>query len=88
MPEPSATDRSPAGSHRAALPLFLTYCLFYGVFIGLSAFCPRVMASKPFGGVNLAILYGFGLIIIALILACVYMWRCRNEIESRSDDDE
>ena len=34
------------------------------------------MAATPFGGVNLAILYGLALIAAALVLALVYMWRC------------
>jgi uncharacterized membrane protein (DUF485 family) len=35
------------------------------------------MASQPFGGVNLAILYGFFLILGALVLAAIYMFLCR-----------
>ena len=43
----------------------------------LSAFEPQVMAKAPFGGTNLAILYGIGLIIAALLLALIYMVLCR-----------
>ena len=62
---------------RYGILLFLVYLFFYGGFIALSAFAPTIMASRPFGGVNTAILYGFGLIISALLLAFVYMFLCQ-----------
>ena len=36
------------------------------------------MASAPFGGANLAVLSGFGLIGAALALALLYWWLCRD----------
>ncbi len=42
-----------------------------------SAFAPDLMARAPFGGLNLAVLYGFFLIIAALVLALIYMALCR-----------
>jgi len=52
--------------------------LFYGGFMALSAFWPEVM-SKPFlRGVNIAVVYGFALIVAALVLALVYMQACRK----------
>ncbi len=63
---------------RMGVILFVVYVLFYGGFMGLSAFWPEVM-SKPFlQGVNLAVVYGFALIIAALVLAMVYMKICRK----------
>ena len=35
------------------------------------------MDQVPFAGLNLAILSGFGLIVIALLLAALYGWLCR-----------
>ena len=63
---------------RYGLILFAVYVLFYGGFVLLSALRPDVMASRPFGGVNLAILYGFALIVAALVLALIYMALCRK----------
>lgn len=62
---------------RYGLWLFLIYVILYGGFMALAAFQPQLMAKTPFGGVNLAILYGFTLIISALILALIYMFLCR-----------
>ena len=58
---------------RLGLTLFFAYLALYVGFIALSAFAPDIMASAPFGGVNLAVLYGIGLILVAVALALVYM---------------
>jgi len=55
--------------------LFALYLALYVGFTLLTAFRLDVMASVPFGGVNLAILYGLLLIATALVLALIYMWR-------------
>lgn len=60
------------------LVLFGLYLLFYGGFVGLSAFAPQVMEVTPLAGVNLAILYGFALILAALVSALIYGWLCRS----------
>jgi len=61
---------------RIGIVLFLVYLALYGGFVFLNAFATDVMESTPVAGVNLAILYGFGLIIMALILALIYGWLC------------
>ena len=67
-----------AHNTRMGVILFIVYVGFYGGFMALSAFWPEVM-SKPFlGGANLAVVYGFALIVAALVLALVYMKVCRK----------
>lgn len=67
-----------AHNTRIGLLLFAVYVAFYGGFMALSAFWPEVM-SRPFlGGANLAIVYGFALIVAALVLALVYTKVCRK----------
>ena len=63
---------------RIGLWLFAVYCVGYGSFMLLNAFAPKVMETT-FGGVNLAIWSGFGLIGGALLLALVYAWLCREK---------
>ncbi len=63
---------------RIGLILFFVYLALYGGFVYLSAFQAESMESTPVAGLNLAVLYGFGLIIAALILALVYGWVCRE----------
>ena len=54
------------------LKLFVLYLAAYGAFVGLNAFWPDVMKTPVLAGVNLAIVYGFGLIIGAFVLAVIY----------------
>ncbi len=66
-----------ARNARIGLILFAVYLLLYGGFVMLNAFSPQTMEVTPIAGVNLAILYGFTLIVAALLLALVYGWLCR-----------
>jgi uncharacterized membrane protein (DUF485 family) len=67
-----------ARNSRYGLVLFAVYTLFYGAFMGLNAFAPQVMEIIVFAGVNLAVVYGLGLIAAAFLLALVYAWLCRG----------
>ncbi len=64
---------------RIGLVLFGVYLILYGGFVAINALSPQTMEMTPLAGVNLAILYGFGLIIAALILALIYGWICRGD---------
>jgi uncharacterized membrane protein (DUF485 family) len=65
-----------------ALSLFFLYLLFYGGFVLLAAFSPATLERLPAAGVNLAIWYGFGLILAAVALAVLYGWACRARVAS------
>ena len=71
------SERTAARNARYGLVLFALYLLLYGGFVLLNAFDPSLMETTPFAGVNLAVLYGLGLIAAALLLALVYGWLCR-----------
>ncbi|MFN9369203.1 MAG: DUF485 domain-containing protein [Planctomycetia bacterium] len=62
---------------RIGLGLFAVYVLLYAGFMVLVLVRPDWLATRPLGGVNLAITYGLGLIVAALVLAMVYMAACR-----------
>lgn len=62
---------------RYGLVLFATYLVLYGAFVLLNAFAPAVMSTLV-GGVNVAVIYGFALIVAALVLALIYDWLCRR----------
>jgi uncharacterized membrane protein (DUF485 family) len=68
-----------ARNARAGLTLFGIYVLFYAGFVALAAFARQKMEAQ-IGGVNVAIVYGFGLIVLAFVLALIYMriTRARN----------
>ncbi len=55
----------------------LLYLILYGGFVVLSVFRPGWMGAQAILGLNLAVAYGLGLIIVAVILALVYSQLCR-----------
>jgi uncharacterized membrane protein (DUF485 family) len=65
---------------RVGLVLFCVYLVLYGGFVLLNAFSPTTMEATPIAGINLAILYGFGLIVAAIVLALLYGFLCRVEV--------
>lgn len=69
---------------RIGLILFAIYLVFYAGFVLLNTFSAETMRSTPVAGVNLAILYGFALIITAFVMAMLYGILCR----SSSNDEE
>ena len=62
---------------RYGLILFLIYVILYAAFVYLSAFRLDIM-KREIAGVTLAVLYGFGLIVAAFVLALLYMLICRT----------
>lgn len=80
----SDTQRSNA---RLGLWLFVVYLVLYLGFVFLSAFSAQTMERPVIAGLNLAIVYGFGLIISALVMALIYGFLCKSEPvhDSRSD---
>ena len=75
MPSAPSTGRA-----RGALRfwLFGLYLACYVAFTILTAFDRELMAWAPFGGANVAVLFGFGLIGAAIALALLYWWLCRD----------
>ena len=75
-------DDPPAGEPararaRIGLGLFALYVALYAGFMAVVLVRPDWLAARPFGGTNLAIAYGLGLIAAAVGLAVVYMVACR-----------
>ncbi|HZL89369.1 MAG TPA: DUF485 domain-containing protein [Pirellulaceae bacterium] len=70
-----------ARNARSGLWLFAVYLAAYAVFIRLAAASPDVLGWITPLGPNLAIVYGFGLIVGAVVLALVYMRMCRRNEE-------
>jgi uncharacterized membrane protein (DUF485 family) len=84
----AADDDTPATASRNArigLWLFAFYFLIYGGYVLLNAFWPASM-SQTLAGLNVAILYGMLLIVLAFVLAVVYGWLCRAPVADRTKE--
>lgn len=73
-------DRASHFKTRIGIWMFILYAVAYVGFVFINSFHPHLMASD-IGGSNLAVVYGFGLIIFALMLAFVYNATCSSAEE-------
>ena len=67
-----------AAAYKAKLGgwMFLVYSAVYAGFVLINVIQPVWMETIIVFGLNLAVVYGFGLIVLALILAFAYNRRC------------
>jgi len=72
---------------RLGARMFIIYALIYAGFVVINLVSPGAMEKIVFGGLNLAVVYGFGLIIFALILALIYSQACgrREKLLSKAE---
>jgi len=61
---------------RMGVYLFLVYALVYSTFVAINLISPELMEKIVLFGMNLAVTYGIGLIIFAIILALIYNRKC------------
>ncbi|HAU37789.1 MAG TPA: hypothetical protein DCX07_08745 [Phycisphaerales bacterium] len=78
-------DRASSFKTRVGVWMFILYAIVYVGFVLINSFDPSLMASD-LGGSNLAIVYGFGLIFFALMLAFVYNATCTAAEEELNKD--
>ena len=64
---------------RLGIWMFVFYSLFYAGFVAINLISPQTMATIIVAGLNLATVYGFSLIVVALIEALIYDWMCRKK---------
>ncbi len=64
---------------RWGLRLFFLYLFLYAGFIGVNALAPEVMSHPWWGGVNVAIWSGMGLIAVAFGLAVLYLYHAEDD---------
>ena len=79
---PSGKD--PAGPYKARLGLQMVaiYTVFYAGFVAINLLSPPTMATIVVAGLNLATVYGMGLIVLAIVQALIYNAMCgRKEQE-------
>lgn len=75
----SGTDYAIAYKMRIGVWMFLLYALVYAGFVIINVTNPVVMEMQVLLGLNLAVVYGFGLIVFALILALIYNSLCTKK---------
>jgi uncharacterized membrane protein (DUF485 family) len=69
-------DHAIAYKKRLGVQMFIVYALVYAGFVLINIIRPMLMEKEIIFGLNLAVVYGFGLIILSLIMALIYNYLC------------
>jgi uncharacterized membrane protein (DUF485 family) len=77
------TEKSQDFNARLGIVMFAVFTPIYLAFILIAVISPTTM-GKDVGSLNVAIVYGFGLIILAILQAIIYNAICSNR--EKQDD--
>ncbi|MDP3179815.1 MAG: DUF485 domain-containing protein [Spirochaetaceae bacterium] len=72
----SGPDPAFAFKRRLGVRMFAIYAIVYAAFIAINVIRPTAMEALVLAGLNLAVVYGFGLIVLALAMALAYSAAC------------
>jgi len=72
-------DKASDYKARLGIYLFVFYVLVYAGFIVINVASPKSMGVILFAGLNLACVYGFGLIFLAIIMGLIYNSMCTKK---------
>lgn len=80
-------DHAAKRKTRLGIWLFILYTIVYGIFVAIGVANYEAMSKLVLGDLNLAVTYGFGLIVFAIILGLLYNWRC-TKIEKEMNKED
>jgi len=81
-------DNASVWKAKLGIKLFWFYCLVYMGFVYIAVFQTEMMGEDALSGVNLAIIYGMGLIIFAVIMGVVYNHFCTKKEDELNIGEE
>jgi uncharacterized membrane protein (DUF485 family) len=87
--EPAVTvgkDNAAAKKTKLGVILFIVYTLIYAGFVLIGLTKPEIMGMELIGGQNIAVIYGFGLIALAIIMGFIYNYFC-TRMENKMNKD-
>ncbi len=87
--EPAAKmGKDPAAAYktRLGIRMFTAYALCYVGFVVINLAKPTLMEEIVLAGLNLATVYGFGLIVLALVMAVTYNGMCTAREKALAGD--
>ncbi len=85
--EEIAVDHAAKRKTKLGIWMFISYTIVYAIFVAIGVANYKAMSNIVLGDLNLAVTYGFGLIILAIIMGLIYNWRCtRIENEMNKED--
>jgi uncharacterized membrane protein (DUF485 family) len=79
-------DRASGKKAKLGLILFFSYTSLYVLFIIIGLFKTEWMGAKVVFGLTLAVAYGIGLILLAIVLGAIYSYIC-TKIENKMNKE-
>jgi len=81
-------DNSIPKKTRLGVILFLVYLIFYSGFVIIGTSYPKMLGMEAIGELNLAYVYGMGLILLAAVMGLVYNHFCTKFEKQMNKEEE
>ncbi len=81
-------DHSIAYKTRLGVILFFVYLFVYAGFVFIGVFYPGLMGVSALAGLNLAFVYGMGLIVLAIVMGLVYNYFCTKHEDKMNKEEQ
>ncbi len=81
-------DKASAYKSKLGVYFFISYSLVYAVFVALNVITPQSMSIIIIAGLNLAVVYGFGLILLAIGMGLIYNFMCTRKEDTMNAQEE
>jgi len=72
----TGVDHASKKKARLGVLLFFLYLFFYAGFVVIGVFNYELLSREAGGGMNLALIYGMGLIFFAVLMGILYNYLC------------
>ncbi len=72
----SEKDYASGYKRKLGIKMFIVYGILYAGFVAINALIPGIMEKRVIFGLNLAVFYGFSLILFAIISGLIYNKLC------------
>ena len=80
-------DNSIKVKAKLGIILFFIYLFIYAGFVFIGTVYPQVLGFKVISGLNLAYVYGMGLIVLAAVMGLIYNFFC-TRFENKMNKEE
>jgi len=72
-------DNASEWKSKLGIKLFFVYGVIYAGFVVINTVKPELMKINAFLGLNLAVVYGMGLIVLAIVMGVIYNYFCTRK---------
>ena len=80
-------DHAAKKKSKLGVILFFVYLIVYAGFVAVGVADYTLMGKIVLGEQNLAVVYGFGLILFAIVLGLIYNWQC-TKFENKMNKED